>query len=131
MAVCPCYDATMNRAALLLIASLTGLGALYTIYLTVTGDTGLTAWRAVRATVAVLVIGTTVVTWRQLIRPTHDQARILKRAALIALVIGVVGLAANAFVGGRFNTPDGPVFVLSLLLILQAFLTIGHASRPT
>ena len=121
----------MNRAALLLIASLTGLGALYTIYLTVTGDDGLTAWRAARATVAVLVIGTTVVTWRQLIRPTHDQARILKRAALVALVIGVVGLGANAFVGGTTNAPDGPVFVLSLPLILQAFLTIGHASRPT
>ena len=121
----------MNRAALLLIASLTGLGALYTIYLTVTGDTGLTIWRAARATVAVLVIATSVVTWRQLIRPTHDQARLLKRAALIALVIGVVGLAANAFVGGRTNVPDGPVFVLSLLLILQAFITIGHASRET
>lgn len=121
----------MNRAALLLIASLTGFGALYTIYLSITGDAGLTAWRATRATVAVLVIGATVVTWRQLIRPTHDHARILKRAALIVLIIGVIGLAANAFVGGRTNAPDGPVFVLSLLLILQAFLTIGHASRQT
>lgn len=121
----------MNRAALLIIASLTGLGAAYTIYLTVTGDAGITAWRAARATVAVLVIGASVVTWRQLIRPTHDQTRILKRAALIALIVGVIGLAANAFVGGRTNAPDGPVFVLSLLLILQAFLTIGHASRST
>lgn len=119
----------MNRAALLLIASLTGLGALYAIYLTVTGDPGLTIWRGARATIAVLVIGTTIVTWRQLIKPTHDQTRILKRAALIVLVIGVVGLAANAFFGSRTNAPDGPVFVLSLLLILQAFLTIGHASR--
>ena len=33
----------MNRAALLIIASLTGLGAAYTIYLSVTGDAGLTA----------------------------------------------------------------------------------------
>lgn len=121
----------MNRAALLLIASLTGVGAAYTIYLSITGDAGLTAWRAARATIAVLVIGATVVTWRQVLRPTHDQARILKRAALIALVIGVVGLGANALIGGRTNAPDGPVFVLSLLLILQAFLTIGHASRQT
>lgn len=121
----------MNRAALLLIASLTGLGAAYTIYLSVTGDAGLTIWRAARATVAVLVIGASVVTWRQLIRPTHDQARILKRAALIVLIVGIVGLAVNAIVGGRTNAPDGPVFVLSLLLILQAFLTIGHASRQS
>ncbi|HCP00588.1 MAG: hypothetical protein CL573_07225 [Alphaproteobacteria bacterium] len=124
-----CYDADMNRAALLIIASLTGIGALYTIYLSVTGDVGLTAWRAARATAAALVIGATIVTCRQLIRPTPHQVQQLRRAALAALIIGVIGLAANAFVGGTTNLPDGPVFILSLLLILQAFLTIGYASR--
>jgi hypothetical protein len=120
----------MNRAALLVIAALTGAGAAYTIYLSVTGDAGITAWRAARATAAVLVIGAAIVTWRELIRPTARQAHVLKRAALVALIVGVIGLGANAFVGGTTNVPDGPVFVLSLLLILQAFLTIGHASRP-
>ena len=121
----------MNRAALLAIAALTGLGAVYTIYLSVTGDAGLTMWRAARATAAVLVIGAAVVTWRQLIRPTRHHVHVLRRAALVALIVGVIGLGANAFVGGTTNAPDGPVFVLSLLLILQAFLTIGHASQST
>ena len=131
LAVRPCYDADMNRAALLVIAALTGAGAAYTIYLSVTGDAEITAWRAARATAAVLVIGAAIVTWRELIRPTARQAHVLKRAALVALIVGVIGLGANAFIGGTTNVPDGPVFVLSLLLILQAFLTIGHASRTT
>ena len=82
-------------------------------------------------TAAVLVIGAAVVTWRQLIRPTRHHVHVLRRAALVALIVGVIGLGANAFVGGTTNAPDGPVFVLSLLLILQAFLTIGHASQST
>lgn len=121
----------MNRAAILTIAALTGLGAAYTIYLSVTDDAGVTAWRAARATVAVLVIGASLVTWRQLLCPTRSHAHVLKRVALVALIVGVIGLGANAFVGGTTNAPDGPVFVLSLLLILQAFLTIGHASHST
>lgn len=121
----------MNRAALLLIATITGLGALYTIYLSLTGDDGFTAWQALRALAAVVVVGAAMVTWAKVVRPTPDQTRTLKRTALAILVIGIVGLGANALVGARTNNPDGPVFALSLLLILQAFLTIAHAARQT
>jgi uncharacterized membrane protein len=48
---------------------------------------------------------------------------------MLILVIGILGVGINAFVGSQTKNPDGPVFVLSLLLILQAFLTIAHASR--
>ena len=119
----------MNRAALLIIAALTGRGAAYMIYLSVTADAGVTAWRAARATAAVLVIGAALVTWRELIRPSDKQAHVLKRASLVALIVGIIGLGTNAFVGGTTKLPDGPIIVLSLLLILQAFMTIGHASR--
>lgn len=121
----------MNRAALLLITTLTGLGALYTIYLGVTGPDGLTAWQIIRALVAIVVAGTMLVTWNSVLRPGPDHSRILKRTALLVLAIGVIGLAANSLIGARTNDPDGPVFVLSLLLILQAFLTIAYAARRT
>lgn len=119
----------MNRAALLLLTTITGLGALYTIYLTALAGDGLSAWQIGRAAAAVLVFGASGLTWYLVLRPQAGLSHILKLEGAVVLAIGVVGLGANAFVGGRTNEPDGPVFVLSLLLILQGFLMIAHAAR--
>ncbi|MBS28831.1 MAG: hypothetical protein CL566_07920 [Alphaproteobacteria bacterium] len=121
----------MNRAALLLITTLTGLGALYSIYLDLIGPDGMAAWQIVRGLVAIVVAGTMFVTWNGVLRPGANDTQILKCTALLVLAIGVVGLAANALIGGRTSDPDGRVFVLSLLLILQALLTIAYAARRT
>jgi cytochrome bd-type quinol oxidase subunit 2 len=119
----------MDRIALLLIAALTGLGALFAIYLGfTTGDDSL-GWRCARSLAAVLMIGISAVTWHHVLSPSTARHARLKRVALVPLFLGIVGLAANAIVASRTNDPDGPVFALSLLLILQAFVTIAYAGR--
>ncbi len=119
----------MNRAALLILATLTGLGGAYAVWLSLdAGDATLTeiAWRLVSAVIA---LGAMVITWEAAFRAPAARAQRLKRTALTILLIGVIGLGANALIGALAKTPDGPLFVLSLLLILQAFLTIGYAGR--
>lgn len=120
----------MNRIALLILATLTGVGSAYAVWLDITATSTSLGILVLRIVMAVAVIGVALVTWEALFQPPAARVRRLKRAALVVLFIGVVGLGVNAFIGGRTNAPDGPVFVLSLLLILQAFLTIGHAGRP-
>ena len=119
----------MNRIALLILASLTALGAAYSIWLHLGADDATTTGTLVRAVVAVAVIGATLITWEAVFRAPPARVQRLKRTALLILVIGILGVGINAFVGSQTKNPDGPVFVLSLLLILQAFLTIAHASR--
>jgi hypothetical protein len=119
----------MDRIALLVIATLTGLGAAFTIWLGFTGVDDSLAFRIVRSLAALAVIVAAAVTWRGTLGANAPDAPRLKRTALVVLVIGVVGLGANALVGSRTNDPDGPVFALSLLLILQAFVTIAYAGR--
>jgi len=119
----------MNRIALLILASLTGIGSAYAVWLDLDAEAA-PLLLVLRVVIAVLVIGAALITWEAVFRTPAARMLRLKRTALVVLVIGVVGLGINAFIGGRTSSPDGPVFVLSLLLILQAFLTIGHASRP-
>lgn len=119
----------MNRIALLILATLTGIGSAYAVWLDINAEATATLVLVLRIIVAVLVIGAALITWEAAFRPPGARMLRLKRTALVVLVIGVVGLGINAFIGGRTSSPDGPVFVLSLLLILQAFLTLGYASR--
>lgn len=119
----------MNRIALLILATLTGLGSAYAVWLDIAAEDTALGVLLLRVVVAIAVIGATMITWEALFKPPAARVQRLKRTALVVLFIGVVGLGVNAFIGGRTNAPDGPVFVLSLLLILQAFLTIGHAGR--
>ena len=120
----------MNRVVLLVLATLTSVGSAYAVWLSFNAvDAGL-AERVLRVVYALLVIGAGLVTWEALLRQTSQANLRLKRGSLMILAIGIIGLATNAFFGVRSNDPDGPFFVISLLLILQAFLTIGLASRP-
>lgn len=119
----------MNRIALLILATLTGLGSAYAVWLDIAAEDTALGVLLLRVVVAIAVIGATMITWEALFKSPAARVQRLKRTALVVLFIGVVGLGVNAFIGGRTNAPDGPVFVLSLLLILQAFLTIGHAGR--
>lgn len=120
----------MNRIALLILVTLTGIGSAYGVWIDISAETTTPGILIMRIVAAVLVIGAGLITWEAVFRPPAVRVQRLKRTALVVLLIGVVGLGINAFVGGRTNSPDGSVFVVSLLLILQAFLTIGHASRP-
>ena len=96
----------MNRAALLIIAALTGAGAVYTIYLSVTGDAGITTWRAARATAAVLVIGAAIVTSRD--------TRTLETDTGGALVEEMLE-AAGQSVAGREIVKDEPAAIAAAL----------------
>jgi hypothetical protein len=127
----PAPDCTrpMNRIALLILATLTGAGSAYAVWLDIAATATTPLALTLRIIVAILVIGATLITWEAVFRAPAARMLRLKRTALGVLLIGVVGLGVNAFIGGRTSSPDGPVFVLSLLLILQAFLTLGHASR--
>lgn len=119
----------MNRAALLILATLTGPGAVYAVWLSLeTGDASLAsiAWRVLSAIIA---FGATLITWEAAFQAPAARAQRLKRTALAILLVGVLGLGANALIGALAKAPDGPLFVLSLLLILQAFLTLGYAGR--
>lgn len=121
--------AAMDRIALLVIATLTGLGAAFTIWLGITGGDDSLAFRIVRSLAALVIIGAAILTWKGALGPGAPDAPRLKRTALVVLVVGIVGLGGNALVGSRTSDPDGPVFALSLLLILQAFVTIAYAGR--
>lgn len=120
----------MDRIALLIVASLTGAGSAYAVWLDINAETTSTGILIMRIVVAVLVIAAALITWEAVFRPPAVRMQRLKRTALLVLFIGAVGLGINAYVGGRISSPDGSVFVVSLLLILQAFLTLGYASRP-
>ena len=119
----------MNRIVLLIIATLTGLGAAYSVWLNLGTEDGTTTGTLIRAIVAIVVIGAMLITWEALFKAPAARVTRLKRTALLILVTGILGVGINAFLSSRTNDPDGPVFVLSLLLVLQAFLTIAHASR--
>ncbi len=118
----------MNRIALLILAALTGAGALYAVWADLAGG-GFTTSQALQAIAAIVIVAASAITCEAVITDRPDRTPRLKRTSLVILVIGVLGLGANAFFGGTTKAPDGAVFAVSLLLILQAFLTIGYASR--
>lgn len=119
----------MNRIVILILATLTGLGAAYSFLLNMDSEGASTLGTLLRAAMAVAVIGATLITWEAVLKASSARVQRLKRIALLILFIGILGVGVNAFVSSQTNNPDGPIFVLSLLLVLQAFLTIAHASR--
>ena len=119
----------MNRIALLILATLTGAGALYAVWADLTGGSSLSVSQILQALAAVVIVVSSILTWEGVVTDRPDRRARLKRVSLVILVTGVIGLGANAFFGGVSKAPDGAVFAISLLLILQAFLTIGYASR--
>jgi cytochrome bd-type quinol oxidase subunit 2 len=119
----------MNRIALLTLATFTGLVAAYSLWQNLEiGEQSMFSL-LLRVAITVAVIGTTLVTWEALFKAKAAREQRLRRAALLILVIGVLGIGVNAFISSRTNDPDGPIFVLSLILILQGFLTVAYASR--
>lgn len=122
-------DTAMNRAALLILATLTGLGSAYAAWLSLTASDVAFIGIALRVIAAIIVVGAMLITWEAAFKAPSARVLRLKRTALVVLAIGVLGLGTNALLGGLQQAPDGPLFVVSLLLILQAFLTIGYAGR--
>ncbi|MBO6782089.1 MAG: hypothetical protein JJ899_02275 [Alphaproteobacteria bacterium] len=119
----------MNRIALFILATLTGAGAVYAVWTDLSGGGAVSASVILQAIAAVVIVAATAITWEAVITDRPERRARLKRTALVVLVVGIAGLGANAFFGGTTKAPDGAVFAVSLLLILQAFLTIGYASR--
>lgn len=119
----------MNRIILLTLATFTGLVATYSLWQNLeTGERSIFSL-LLRVAITVAVIGTTLVTWEALFKAQAAREQRLRRTALLILVIGILGVGVNAFISSRTNDPDGPIFVLSLILILQGFLTVAYASR--
>lgn len=119
----------MNRFALLTLATLSGGGAVYAVWLAFTqGD--MSAWgQVLRVAAAIAILTGAFITWEGVLNGAPARNIRLKRTAAAMLVLGIVGVGVNAVVGMTTKAPDGPVFVISMVLVLQAFLTIGFASR--
>jgi len=119
----------MNRIALLILAALTGAGAVYAVWLAFEQAEMSALALAARILAAVAILAGTFITWEGVLNTRADRAKRLRRTAAAMLILGIVGVGANAVIGMTTKVPDGPVFVISMLLVLQAFFTIGFAGQ--
>jgi len=119
----------MNRIALLILANLTGAGAVYAVWLAFGQTEMSTLALTVRILAAVVILGGTFITWEGVLNTRANHAQRLRRTAAVILILGIVGVGANSVIGMTTKAPDGPIFVIAMLLVLQAFFTIGLAGQ--